>query len=322
MNFNDLLIIILSIIFIILSIFYIVKVCNYNIKEFFALSDDVVTEFTITEKTGCNIDKSFNNCNDNPSCKYTDSFITKEEEPINYHSDYTCDMIEQKYRKKYIDIDNKNLLLTYKCIKNNPRKFKELLEKKGIETSPVLEYRTNNIKNLMDYIKEELVNKIKNNKHHSSKWPIYACISQAPYLKNGLENTVVWDYNRGQQVDYRYSCSVGVTDNNIQIPCPSSQEMYYEILLIFLKNDKNNINDFISIIKNNESSNLQCNINCGNSFRINGLTCGCLNKENSYDSYNSVCNTGNIQQDYSIIYYINNHYDFGTNNLNIFIDFS
>jgi hypothetical protein len=34
MNFNDLLLILLSVIFIILSIFYIVKVCDYNIKEF------------------------------------------------------------------------------------------------------------------------------------------------------------------------------------------------------------------------------------------------------------------------------------------------
>ena len=156
MNFNDLLLILLSVIFIILSIFYIVKVCDYNIKEFFAIS-----ELTNIEKSGCNLDNTFNNCSDS-SCKYTDSFIIKDEEPINYHNDYTCDMIEQKYRKKYADIDNKNLLLTYKCIKNNPRKFKELLEKKGIETSSVLEYRTDNIKNLTDYIKTEIVNKIKN----------------------------------------------------------------------------------------------------------------------------------------------------------------
>jgi hypothetical protein len=316
MNFNDLLLILLSVIFIILSIFYIVKVCDYNIKEFFAVS-----ELTNIEKSGCNLDNTFNNCSDS-SCKYTDSFIIKDEEPINYHNDYTCDMIEQKYRKKYADIDNKNLLLTYKCIKNNPRKFKELLEKKGIETSSVLEYRTNNLKNLTDYIKTEIVNKIKNTKLHTSKWPIYACISQAPYLKNGLDNTVVWDYNRGQQVDYRYSCSIGVTENNIRIPCSANQEMYYEILLIFLKNDKNNIDDFIKIIKDSESSNLQCNINCGNSFRMEGLTCGCLNKESSYDSYNSVCKTGNTVQDYSIVYYINNHHNFDSKDLNIFIDFT
>jgi hypothetical protein len=38
----------------------------------------------------------------------------------------------------------------------NFNELKELLEKKGIETSSVLEYRTNNLKNLTDYIKTEL----------------------------------------------------------------------------------------------------------------------------------------------------------------------
>ena len=321
MNFNDLLLILLSVVFTILSVFYIVKVCDYNIKEFFTLSENTVSELTNIEKKGCVLDKTFNNCNEK-SCKYTDSFLIKDETPIHYHNEYTCDMIEQNYRKKFYDIDNKNLLLTYKCIKNNPRKFKELLEKKGIETTPVLEYRTDNLKKLTEYIKNEIINKIKNSKHTSSKWPIYACISQAPYLKNGHENTVVWDYNRGQTVDYRYSCSLGVDANNIHKPCSANQEMYYEILLIFLNNDKNKINDFIKIIGDHESSNLQCNINCGNSFRIEGLACGCLNKESSYDSYNSVCKTGDTLQDYSIVYFINNHHEFESDPLNIFIDFT
>lgn len=315
MKFNDLLIILLSIIFIILSVFYIVKVCDYNIKEFFALSDSAVTEFKSMQKNGCVLDNQVSYCNEKASCKYTDSFLIKDEAPINYHSDYTCDMIEQKHRKKYADIDNNNLLLTYKCIKNNPRKLKEILEKMRVETV-LLEHRTDNIKNLTDFIKDEIIKNIKRGPIDKSKWPIYACISQAPYLKNGYENTIVWDYNRGNVEDYRYGCSLGAKQ------CPTNHGMYYEILLIFLKNDKNNRNEFIKLINDNESSNLQCNINCGNSFRIDGLACGCLNKENSYDSYNSVCKTGDKIQDYSIIYYINNHFDFGPDNLNIFIDFA
>jgi hypothetical protein len=93
--------------------------------------------------------------------------------------------------------------------------------------------------------------------------------------------------------------------------------MFIQILLIFFKNDCTKINNFIDYINldTNKSSSLQCNINCGNGDRVDGLACGCLNKIGSYDggAYNSVCKTGDKNIDYSIIYYVNPYYDFEIN---------
>jgi hypothetical protein len=65
----------------------------------------------------------------------------------------------------------------------------------------------------------------------------------------------------------------------------------------------NNIKDFKKILDMYTSTNRQCFLNCG----INNSThsCGCLNLDNAYENYNSVCLTNNQNVSYSIVYFVN-----------------
>lgn len=318
MKINDLYLILLLIIFIILSIFYIISVCNYNIKELFLV--EVVDDNNVKNAMNCVFEENdFNNCIGGlETCKYSDMYLTEGTAP-RYHQEYSCKNIKDKYIGFDLSMDNLNLLLTYSCVKLSPTQIKQYVSTNINVETILLEKYFNVIKesedeNLTYYIRDEITKYIKANTgiDNNSKFPIYACISQAPYLKEGNESTIVWDHNRGQPVDYyKLGCSIGILNEDVNA-CPKTHKMFIQILLIFFKNDCTKINKFIEYINSdsNKSKSLQCNINCGNAERVDGLACGCLNKSGSYDEgrYNSVCKTGNSNVDYSVIYYVNPHY--------------
>jgi hypothetical protein len=300
----------------------------------------------------------FNKCkNEGVPCNYTDNFLLLGNAPIEYHNTYTCDSIKRDYTGRLKDIDSKDLLLTYKCIGINPCQLRIWLNANNIENMffqdyyneiyPITSGSTN--PNLIHTIRNNIINYLNNNVNCSlsnnvcidtgvttsgcmvgstassasdseSKFPIYACISQSPYIKDGNEKTIVWDHNRGQPIShYKYSCSLGIKDDDTDL-CNPSHKMFIQVVLIFFKNNKKNIDKFITYVDTNKSNSLQCNMNCGNGNREYGLTCGCLNKNNSYENgnYNSICKTGNSAKDYSILYYVNPFYEFGTTSLNKF----
>ena len=335
MKFKNLPLIILLILFVILSIFYIMYVCNYNSNELFDTYISDPTGVKITNINGytknCFLDiDEFNKCtkidrdNSKGICDYTDKFILRGNPPIEYHNDYTCDNVKSNYINSFKDIDEKNLLLTYKCIKVNPRQLRDwCISNKIVNQDQIIFFADmyNNMypignsdePNLIHAIRDKITNYIKDSNSYESKFPIYACISQAPYIKDGNDKTIVWDHNRGQPIShYKYSCSLGINDNETDL-CEQTHKMYIEVTLIFFKNIRTDIENFIKYVDDNISNSLQCDMNCGNGNRQIGLTCGCLNKNQSYGNYNSICNTGNDVTDYSIIYYVNPFYEFNYN---------
>lgn len=319
MKINDLYLILLLIIFIILSIYYIITVCEYNIKEMFIIE--------VTENTANNCVLGLNDVNKcvdgSLSCEYSDKFLSTDTAP-RYHEEYNCANIKSSYIGSDLSVDSVKLLLAYSCVKLSPVEIKQYLLN-NIEVESVLienyfdKITESTAENLTHYIRDAIRNYITENTalNNNSKFPIYACISQAPYLKDENESTIVWDHNRGQpKSHYKKGCSIG-TQNDERALCDQTHKMFIQILLIFFKNDCTKINNFIDYINldTNKSSSLQCNINCGNGDRVDGLACGCLNKIGSYDggAYNSVCKTGDKNIDYSIIYYVNPYYDFEIN---------
>ena len=81
-----------------------------------------------------------------------------------------------------------------------------------------------------------------------AKFPIYACISQSPYIKDGNEKTIVWDHNRGQPIShYKYSCSLGIKDDDTDL-CNPNHKMFIQVVLIFFKNNRQNINKFFNLV--------------------------------------------------------------------------
>lgn len=301
----------------------------------------------------------YNKCkNEGNPCVYTDKHLLLGNSPIEYHNTYTCENIKSDYTGRLKDIDSKDLLLTYKCVSINPCQLRIWLNDNSIENMffqdyyneiyPITSGSTN--PNLIHTIRNNIIDYINNNvkcglsnddvcintgvttsgcmvgstasstDKAESKFPIYACISQSPYIKDGNEKTIVWDHNRGQPIEhYKYSCSLGIQNDNTDL-CDQNHKMFIQVVLIFFNNNRQNIDKFIQYVDRNKSNSLQCNMNCGNGDRQYGLTCGCLNKNNSYDSgnYNSICKTGNSAKDYSILYYVNPFYEFGTTSLNEF----
>jgi len=323
-------------------------------------STGVIMKYLDTNTTeNCFLDTNdYNKCkNEGSPCVYTDNFLFNGNAPIEYHNTYTCENIKKDYTGRLKEIDTKDLLLTYKCVSVNPCQLRNWLNANNIENMffqdyyneiyPITSESTN--PNLIHTIRNNIINYINNNVNcglnntvcidtgittsgcllgtaansidkGESKFPIYACISQSPYIKDGNEKTIVWDHNRGQPIShYKYSCSLGIKDDDTDL-CNPNHKMFIQVILIFFKNNRENIEKFITYIDNYKSNSLQCNMNCGNGNRPYGLTCGCLNKNNSYDSgnYNSICKTGNGAKDYSILYYVNPFYDFGTTSVNKF----
>jgi hypothetical protein len=326
MKYTDIILLLLLITFILLSIYYIVCVCEFKIYENFSESS-YVGDSSCLSTTLENLIKPCDNCK-NMTTTY-DALKDNDQTMHNYHTDYTCANISglsntsvNNYNiddgpYKY-DIRNQHLLLSYKCVKLSPQELKVKVTAKGIFSVLSEEFIFEKIGTGLNTglntknIRDQIENKIKGMliSTNIKNGPIYACISQAPYLN-------------GQKARYDIvQHGKGCFDNGKA--CGDNKLLKYEILLIFPEGDTNKINKFISIIKDNTSRNALCFLNCGGIDEKDSLTlgCGCLNKDNSYNnaddsSYNSIClapdsdynddNMTNVKANYSIIYFINPH---------------
>jgi hypothetical protein len=346
MKYNDTIIVILITIFILLSIYYIGCVCDFTVTEKFSEKKAYVGDDSCLRTNMEQVIKSCTLGNNEPCTNKSTTYdaLKYNEKERNYHTDYTCgnitgmtgsfgEYIIDDSRYKF-DIRNKYLLLTYKCVKLSPKDLKEKhLDKQDINISS--EYKqctftkhapgSNNGFDNNDIIRAQIDNEIKDMIARStiaykSTGPIYACISQAPYLKGQKARFDIVQHGKG------------CYDNGMA--CGNTVLLTYDILLIFLQGDRTKIQKFTKIIADNSSRNALCFLNCGGIDDKDNLTlgCGCLNKEKSYNnadgsSYNSVClapdsdfgaNAGSTVDktaNYSIVYFLNPY-----NNVNISIE--
>lgn len=335
MKYNDIILLLLILTFVLLSMYYIGCVCEFkltdvtgatDVKETFGFVGDAscmpttLTPIIRTCETCENITTTYDGLKSGTSADY------------NYHTDYTCDNITDSSTQYSIDdipykfdIRNKNLLLAYKCVKLSPSDLKSALRAKDaniemmlnehifskIITGPGTGLDNANIRGQINAkIKDMLLTANKKN------GPIYACISQAPYLKGQKARFDIVQHGKGCYDNGR--------------ACGDTRLLKFEILLIFLEGDNTKINNFIQIVNANSSRNALCFLNCGGIDDKDSLSmgCGCLNKNSSYtnadgSSYNSVClapdsdflqsttmtNTPvtNKTANYSIIYFLNPH---------------
>jgi hypothetical protein len=320
MKYKDLLLLLLTIIFVILSIFYIISICNYNIKElfvtrYFAEADSCELKILQSEPTLSN------------TADYTSISMRNGMSISDYNEKYNCNNDYSSYMSRYTDVKNRDLLFAYKCININP---KDLVDEINKKTDKILLYYVdklveyNNVSQLHTLIDnkiKEIIQSLKNRPSNANMnylyFPIYVCISQAPFLNNNVEPLAITDSNRGANNDNYIACSLKYIASNNKTDCNESQSMKAEYSIMFLgvKNNgdmmkdseiglvNENITLFRTILDSHNSNSKQCFLNCGSSDSSH--SCGCLNKNNSYDNYNSKCITDNRQVDYSIVYFVN-----------------
>jgi hypothetical protein len=244
-----------------------------------------------------------------------------------YNEKYNCNNDYSSYMSKYTDVKNRDLLFAYKCININP---KDLVDEINKKTDKILLYYVdklveyNNVSQLHTLIDnkiKEIIQSLKNRPSNANMnylyFPIYVCISQAPFLNNNVEPLAITDSNRGANNDNYIACSLKYIASNNKTDCSESQSMKAEYSIMFLgvKNNGDMMNDseiglvnenitlFRSILVSHNSNSRQCFLNCGTSDSSH--SCGCLNKDNSYNNYNSRCITDNKKVDYSIVYFVN-----------------
>ena len=320
MKYKDLLLLSLTIIFIILSIFYIISVCNYNVRELF------ITRYHDVNKACSNVVVLENEPELISTSDYSSVKLRNNQVIGDYNEYYNCNNNMDTFLSNYNDVKSRDLLLAYKCIKLKPSELINIISSNSINSNI---YKYNNITflyndvseliNEMDRLIKTKISELKNRQNNLEAnfihFPIYVCISQAPYLKNNNENIKVTDSNRGPDNNNYDSCSLQYSDVNTHQNCHATFRMKAEICIIFLGfNDSgdiiltnnavdNNIKDFKKILDMYTSTNRQCFLNCG----INNSThsCGCLNLDNAYENYNSVCLTNNQNVSYSIVYFVN-----------------
>jgi hypothetical protein len=320
MKYKDLLLLSLTIIFIILSIFYIISVCNYDVKELF------ITRYHDVNNACSNVvvlenEPELISTSDYSSVKLRDNQVIGD-----YNEYYNCNNNMGIFLSNYNDVKSRDLLLAYKCIKLKPSELINIIRTNNINGNI---YKYNNITfsyndvseltNEMDRLIKTKISELKNRQNNLNvnfiHFPIYVCISQAPYLKNNNENIKVTDSNRGPDNNNYDSCSLQYSDVKAHKNCPANTNMRAEICIIFLgfndsgdiivKNDAvdKNIKDFKNILDMYTSTNRQCFLNCG--IKNSTHSCGCLNLDNAYENYNSVCLTNNQNVSYSIVYFVN-----------------
>jgi hypothetical protein len=357
MKYNDIILLLLLLTFVLLSMYYIGCVCEFKLTGVTGVTGatgvtGVKEAFTgFVGDTSCMLTtltpiiKTCETCK-NMTTTY-DGLKGGEVGDYNYHTDYTCANITNPPTQYSIDdipykfdIRNKNLLLAYKCVKLSPRDLEKQLRAKrnpnddvNIEmvlNEPLInEYSFNNIgtgpgtglnnANIRGQINEKIKNMLLT--ANKTQGPIYACISQAPYLKGQKARFDIVQHGKGCYDNGR--------------ACGDTRLLKFEILLVFLEGNNAKINKFIEIVTANSSRNALCFLNCGGIDDKDNLSmgCGCLNKNSSYtnddgSSYNSVClapdsdflqstamtntamtNTAvtNKTANYSIIYFLNPH---------------
>jgi len=329
MKYNDIILLLLILTFVLLSVYYIGCVCEFNvsgIKEAFTGIEHVGDTSCLSTTLVDIIRACPGNCSDSTT---TFDALKKNEAERNYHTDYTCANIMGSSIQYSVDnnpykydIRNQHLLLTYKCVKLSPIKLQEKLESQGISTmlSPLITLDkvgtgTGTGTGLdTGNIRHQITNMVKNalTRANKTQGPIYACISQAPYLKGQKARFDIVQHGKG------------CYDNGKA--CGDTVLLKYQILLIFLDGDSQKINKFIQTVNANSSRNALCFLNCGGLDEKDSLSmgCGCLNVIDSYTNndgsikYDSVClapdsdftpnsTTTNKNADYSIIYFLNPH---------------
>lgn len=320
MKYKDLLLLSLTIIFIILSIFYIISVCNYNVKELF------ITRYHDVNKACSNVVVLDNEPDLISTSDYSSVKLRNNQVIGDYNEYYNCNNNMDTFLSNYNDVKSRDLLLAYKCIKLKPSELINIISTNNINSKI---YKYNNITflyndvyeliNEMDRLIKGKITELKNRQNNLDvnfiHFPIYVCISQAPYLKNNNENIKVTDSNRGPDNNNYESCSLQYSDVKAHQICSAAFRMKAEICIIFLgfkdsgdiilsnEDVDKNIKDFKNLLDLYTSTNRQCFLNCG----INNSThsCGCLNLDNAYENYNSVCLTNNQKVSYSIVYFVN-----------------
>lgn len=327
---KDLLLLLLTIIFVILSIFYIVSVCNYDIKELFI---DKYSAIGVK----CNLDNVLVQINDlRNDAKYTSEVLRGDGKIIevidDYHTAYKCDTdtYNNQYLTKYTDIRNRDLLLAYGCIKIHPIQLinytSDINSHKVMLTDPNFPYveyaNTAELTNKIDAKIKTVIRdaSLLNPNAKIFYFPVYVFISQAPYLKNDVENIKVTDSNRGAQGTNYESCSTNyITKNNDK--CPDTFRMRALVAIIFsgltktgaiisdivnVNRNTNELRAFLSL-DNIKSNSKQCFLNCGTDDSKHA--CGCLHVSKSYTidnkEYNSVCLTNNTPTSMTMVYFVN-----------------
>jgi hypothetical protein len=323
MKYKDLLLLLLTIIFVILSIFYIINVCNYNVKELF------VTRYH-TNVSSCEQGVLQSETLPSNDAKYTSEIMRNGGFIDDYNEKYNCNNNYSSYTSSYSDVKNRGLLLAYKCINIKPSELIIQINNNSIlnintykiTDSNLLVYNNvSQLHTLIDNIIKENITIFKNRPSNNNidyiHFPIYVCISQAPFLNNDTEQLAVTDSNRGANNDNYIACSLKYIASNNRSDCSESQSMKAEYSIVFLgvKNNGDMMNDgeiglvnenitlFRTILDLHNNNSKQCFLNCG--YSDSSYSCGCLNKDNSYNNYNSRCITNDKQVDYSIVYFVN-----------------
>lgn len=307
MNYNELILLLLLIItLLILICHYYINVCDNSLTEPF-------TSIMVGDKS-CLITNDEEFPAGETLLTTYDAFKNKAYE-LNYHSDYTCksrlgdngvNNIFYSSNDSYTaDINAKKLLLAYNCVEYSPTDIKTKLIETGkfADTDFVIIGHDKCIigvdKTLENIIAEEL------GSNNNYTGPIYACISQAPFLEDQKA--------RGDIIAHGTSCYIrdkqkygSCDDNNKYFKC--------HILLIKTNGIHSKIKGFVDFVKENKTSDELCHLYC---HKNNNLGCGCLNLENAYDfggeKYSSVClapDDKNVKgvapvTNFSMIYFLN-----------------
>jgi hypothetical protein len=274
-------------------------------------------------------------CGLNDNCIYTAKSLEKSgNSSLQYHTNFYNNTIANDY-SGFTDVRKGDALLAFNCLKISPDSLNTMINsngKYGYKYSKI--YNTND-NTLTTHIESELKEIIENIKKTDPsaiklKGPVYAFISQSPYLRyKGNIINARFDTTNNK---YSYYNEI-VEDNKIVSSFDKNKALYTEIILVFplyktiTNSDKslsyifvsnNNINDFINEIKNNVESNYDlCFLKCNNSFN---LTCGCLNSTpemnkdvtgsssgpEGANGYTAKCSTEkNEPMDYSMMYFLN-----------------
>lgn len=315
MNYNELMLLLLLIMTLLILIFhYYINVCDNSVNEYFnsPMVGDSSCKKTKNEvfPVGKNTKTTYNAFKE----------LSRE---FNYHSDYTCDVrmgnrgVDNDFfgsNNSYTaDISGNKLLLAYNCVDNSPTNIRnKLLETKKFEKNDLIiighdKCIIGSDKSLDDVILAEL--------NGNNIGPIYACVSQAPFLEN--------QYAREDILAHGTSCYIKnegkygkCEDENKKFKC--------HILLVKTNGDRAKIKGFVDFVKDNKTNDKMCHLLCHSDTN---LGCGCLNLKNSYNfsedsnskPYDSVClgpdiTAGNPSSvDYSMIYFLNPY----NNNANI-----
>jgi len=285
-----------------------------------------------------NIDQSniITPCGLNDNCIYTAGELKKSgnNDKLQYHTNFYNNTIGETY-STFADVRNMDPLLAFNCMKLSPKGFNNILSNYGgfgYKYSKIYNMEDNTLVNHIKSELEAIILNIKKTDITSSKikGPVYAIISQAPYLRyKGSIINARFDTTNNK---YSYYNEI-VENNNIISSFDKNKSLYTEIIIVFpsyktIKNSDDSIsyvfesydkiNNFLNGIKINVESNYDlCFLKCNNSFN---LTCGCLNSTTlmnkdtpgsssgpeGENGYTSKCSSeSNERTDYSMMYFLN-----------------